>query len=177
MGRARRGDTGAFETLLRRHFRAAFLVAMAQLGERAEAEDACQESFVRAWEHLKECRDGARFGAWLVSIARNAAHNRREYLRVRRVEPLDDDLSGSGAISAQAGLERRELAGALRAALAQLTPVQREVVLLHDLDDWRHRQIAEVLEISEEMSRRHVSDARKRLRQLLRARAEDADHG
>jgi len=55
--------------------------------------------------------------------------------------------------------------------------VQREVVLLHDLDDWRHRQIAEVLEISEEMSRRHVSDARKRLRQLLRARAEDADHG
>jgi len=50
-----------------------------------------------------------------------------------------------------------------------------EVVLLHDLDDWRHARIAEVLEISEVNSRRHLSDARKQLRALLRASKETTD--
>jgi RNA polymerase sigma-70 factor (ECF subfamily) len=52
-------------------------------------------------------------------------------------------------------------------ALEQLSPVQRDVVLLHDLEGWRHAEIADRLELSEGMSRRHLSDARKRLRALL----------
>lgn len=171
MDRARRGDAGAFEVLLRRHFRATYLVAMAQLDERAEAEDACQDAFVRAWEHLGECREAERFGAWLLRIVRNTAHNRRDYLRVRLTEPLDDDAPSPAVGSSEGDLERRELAQVLHAALAELVPIQREVVLLHDLDDWRHGQIAALLEISEVMSRRHLSDARKRLRVLLRGRA------
>jgi RNA polymerase sigma factor (sigma-70 family) len=171
VGRARRGDADAFEVLLRRHFRAGYLVAIAQLGERAEAEDACQDAFVKAWEHLEECRDAGRFGAWLLRIVRNTAHNRRDYLRVRRTEPLDAEAPNQATGSTEAELVRRELGRELRAALAGLRPIQREVVLLHDLDDWRHAQIGALLEISEEMSRRHLSDARKQLRVLLRGRA------
>jgi RNA polymerase sigma-70 factor (ECF subfamily) len=55
----------------------------------------------------------------------------------------------------------------LRRALGELSLVQREVVLLHDLEGWRHAEIADRLELSETMSRRHLSDARKRLRSLL----------
>jgi RNA polymerase sigma-70 factor (ECF subfamily) len=176
VGRARRGDPSAFEALLRRYFRASYLVALAQLGERAEAEDACQDAFVKAWEQLERCRDGGRFGAWLLRIVRNSAHNRRDYLQVRRTESLDD-VAVHAKGSAEGDLERRELAIALRAALAALPPVQREIVLMHDLDDWRHARIAALLEISEVMSRRHLSDARKQLRVLLRGRAsEEAQH-
>jgi RNA polymerase sigma-70 factor (ECF subfamily) len=173
VGRARRGDPGAFEVLLRRYFRASYLVAMAQLGEPAEAEDACQDAFVKAWEQLEQCRDGARFGAWLLRIVRNIAQNRRDYLRVRRTESLEDDAAVYSRASAEGELERQELAFALRAALATLPPVQREIVLMHDLEDWPHARIAALLEISEVMSRRHLSDARKQLRALLRGRASE----
>ena len=176
MGRARRGDAGAFEALLRRYFRASYLVALSQLGERAEAEDACQDAFVRAWEHLRDCREPHRFGAWLLRIVRNTAHNRRDYLRVRRTEPLDDDAPGHAVESSEDDLERHELGRALLTALAKLGPIQREVVLLHDLDDWPHARIAELLEISEVMSRRHLSDARKRLRSLLGGRTSQEIH-
>ena len=178
VGRARRGNPGAFEVLLRRYFRASYLVAMAQLGERAEAEDACQDAFVKAWEQLEQCRDGSRFGAWLLRIVRNAAHNRRDYLRVRRTEPLEDDTAVYANGSVEGELERQELAAALVAAVATLPPVQREIVLMHDLEDWRHARIAALLEISEVMSRRHLSDARKQLRALLGGRgSEEAQHG
>ena len=173
VGRARRGDPGAFELLLRRYFRASYLVALAQLGEPAEAEDACQDAFVKAWEQLERCREGARFGAWILRIVRNAAHNRRDYLRVRRTESLDDDAAVHAKGSPETDLERRELADALHAALATLPQVQREIVLMHDLDDWQHARIAALLEISEVRSRRHLSDARKQLRALLRGRASE----
>lgn len=148
---------------------------MAQLGERAEAEDACQDGFVKAWEQLEQCRDGNRFGAWLLRIVRNTAHNRRDYLRVRRTEPLDVETAVSAKNSSEGDLERRELAFVLHAALATLPPVQREIVLMHDLDGWRHAEISALLEISEVMSRRHLSDARKQLRVLLRGRASEED--
>jgi RNA polymerase sigma-70 factor (ECF subfamily) len=178
VGRARRGAAGAFELLLRRHFRAGYLVAMAQLGERAEAEDACQDGFVKAWEQLEQCREPARFGAWLLRIVRNTAQNRRDYLRVRRTEPLEDATAGYAKGSPDRELDRSELAEALHAALETLRPIQREVVLMHDLDDWPHARIAALLEISEVMSRRYLSDARKQLRVLLRGRAsEKPEHG
>lgn len=175
VGRARRGDAAAFEQLLHRHYRAGYLVAMAQLGEPADAEDACQDAFVKAWEQLGQCREPARFAAWLLRIVRNTAQNRRDYLRVRHTEPLNDDTAGLAKGSSDRDLDRRELAGALHAALATLRPIQREVVLMHDLDDWSHARIAELLEISEVLSRRHLSDARKQLRVLLRERDSEGD--
>src|ERR1043165_8205304 len=91
--RAVAGDAPALDALLRRHGRASYLVALARLGEHADAEDACQEAFMRCVDHLHECRDPARFAAWLLQIVRNTAHNRREHLRVRAGQALDAHAS------------------------------------------------------------------------------------
>jgi RNA polymerase sigma-70 factor (ECF subfamily) len=131
-----------------------------------DAEDACQEAFLRCWDRLAECREPERFRSWLLAATRNAAHNLREREALRRGEPLDD------AIASPSGspLEDAEIAG-LRArlldALERIPERERTVVLLHDLEEWLHREIGETMGISEEMSRRLLSDGRGRLRALL----------
>lgn len=167
LARARLGDAAAFEALVRRHFRGSYLVALAALGSHSDAEDVCQDAFVRCWERIHDCRDPERFAAWLVRIVRNTAHNRRDYLRLRLAEPLESTVRLASGNRTDADTLRHELRDHLWRALAQLSAVQREVVLLHDLDGWRHAEIAAHLELSEMMSRRHLSDARARLRAIL----------
>lgn len=161
------GDSTAVETLLRRHFRASYLVALARVGNRADAEDVCQDAFIRCLEHIDECREPERFGAWLIRIVRNTAHNRGDYLRVREAEPIASHMELRSPVRTDTAAQRHDLRDQLMRALAQLGVVQREVVLLHDLEGWRHAEIAGHLDLSETMSRRHLSDARKKLRNLL----------
>jgi RNA polymerase sigma-70 factor, ECF subfamily len=122
---------------------------------------------VSAWRHIDECRQPDRFAPWLAQIVRNMAHNRRDYLRVRATE----DVANAAHVASPGRTDTRVLRGELRArlqdALSELGDVQREIVLLHDLEGWRHAEIAAHLGVSETMSRRHLSDARKRLRALL----------
>jgi RNA polymerase sigma-70 factor (ECF subfamily) len=161
------GDVAALDFLLRKHARAAYLVALARLGEPADAEDACQEALVRCVEHLSDCRTPEHFGAWLMQIVRNTSHNWRERLRVRATEPLDDHQSLHGPAYTDDRALRAELRTELWRALERVTPVQREVVLLHDLEGMRHVDVADRLGISVTMSRRHLSDARETLRASL----------
>ena len=167
VARIQSGDAAAFEALMRRYFRMAFLVAYAQLGNREDAEDICQDAFVRCWERIADCRDPARVAPWIAVIVRNAAHNRRDALRVRETDPLESAVAIASPRRSDDAAHRSELRDRLSAALGTLSPVQREIVLLHDLDGWRHAEIALRLGLSDTMSRRHLSDARKRLRGLL----------
>jgi RNA polymerase sigma-70 factor (ECF subfamily) len=167
--RARRGDEAAFEGLVRRHYRAAYAVALAQLGNQMDAEDVCQDAFVRALERLDEIRDPAKFAGWLLQIVRNRAHNFRDYRKVRAAQPLEH-AAASAPDNPGRDAERAELREELQSALDELSPIQREVVLLHDLEGWKHREIAEALEISEGMSRQHLMGARRNLRELLGAK-------
>lgn len=164
--RAREGDAPAFEVLVRRHFRAAYAVALAQLGNAMDAEDVCQDAFLRALKRLDDCRHPDRFSGWLLRIVRNRAHNYRDYRRVRDGLPLERSNASEPARGPEA-LRRSRLRSRLESALACLTPIQREVVLLYDLEGWRHREIAETLEISEVMSRQHLYVARRKLRREL----------
>jgi RNA polymerase sigma-70 factor (ECF subfamily) len=161
------GDMTAADVLLRRHFRACYLIALSAVGDRADAEDVCQEAFIQALAKLHECRDSERFAAWLGAIVRNVGHNRRRYLQRRRTEVITEHSDLAMHMPADRIAERRELRDRLLAALATLGRVQREVVLLHDLEGLRHREIAARLGLSEVMSRRHLSDARARLRRQL----------
>jgi RNA polymerase sigma-70 factor (ECF subfamily) len=97
----------------------------------------------------------------------STAHNRGDYLRVRATEPFESHPGLRSRDSADRGAERSELLATLWLALGRLSPVQRDVVLLHDLEGWRHAEIAVRLDLSEAMSRRHLSDARRRLRAIL----------
>lgn len=161
------GDTGAFAVLVARHRRRALAKALAVLGDHGDADDVAQEAFVHAYEQLATCRHPARFLAWLMVIVHRRALNHLRQQRRRPTTPLDTALASTSPEQPLAMLQRQDLRRMLLAALEQLTPVQREVVLLADLEDWSHVQIAESMGLSVLMSRRHLSDARRRLRTLL----------
>jgi RNA polymerase sigma-70 factor (ECF subfamily) len=165
--RVRSGDSAAFETLVRRYFRMAFLMAFAQLLNREDAEDVCQDAFVRCWERIHDCREPDRVGAWIGRIVRNMAHNRRDFLRLRATATLEAAADVASNESADRGAQQSELRARLATALSILSVPKREVVLLHDLEGYRHSEIAVRLGISEMMCRRHLSDARRQLRAEL----------
>ena len=164
--RARRGDAAAFGALVRRHYRAAYAVALAVLGNPMDAEDVCQDAFLRALERLDSLRKPERFSAWLLQIVRNQARNFRSYRRLRSARPLDESSAAADEDPAREA-ERQELRRELESALSGLSEIEREVVLLHDLEGWKHREIAEALGLSEGMSRQHLMGARRLLRDRL----------
>jgi RNA polymerase sigma-70 factor (ECF subfamily) len=164
--RARKGEEVAFGLLVERYQRPAYAVALSVTCRHEDAQDAAQESFLVALQRLDECRSPERVGGWLMTIVRNRSKNlvRRESLRemdelpfgVRSRMPTPDRTA-----------ETAELRGMLRGALGELPEVQRQVVLLHDLEGWKHREIAERLDLPCGTVRSHLHFARKTLREAL----------
>jgi RNA polymerase sigma-70 factor (ECF subfamily) len=165
--RAREGDRAAYETLVRRYLNTAYAVALAELSDRGDAEDAVQDSFITALERLDDCRDPAAFAAWLRRIVRNRARSVRRRERIRETDSLDRAGSAASAGDPGRDLDRSEMRRQLEAALATLTDVQRRVVLMHDLEGYRHREIAGELDIPEGTVRSHLFFARRALREQL----------
>jgi len=165
--RARKGEEVAFGLLVRRYQRPAYAVALSVTGRHEDAEDAAQESFLVALDRLNECRSPERFGGWLMTIVRNRSKNlvRRESLR-----DMDELPPGtrSRIPTPDRTAEASELRGMLRQALGELPEVQRQVVLLHDLEGWKHREIADRLDLPCGTVRSHLHFARKALRAALR---------
>jgi RNA polymerase sigma-70 factor (ECF subfamily) len=90
VARAQDGDTGAFESLVKRHMRAAHAVAFGVLAERADADDAVQDGFLSALQHLDSCSPAEKFRAWLLTIVRNRAFDLKRRGRVRSVDMLEE---------------------------------------------------------------------------------------
>jgi RNA polymerase sigma-70 factor (ECF subfamily) len=166
VARALRGDGDAYDVLVRRYYRAAFALALGVLGERADAEDVCQDAFVKALERLDECRDPARFVQWLMVIVRNRALSYRSYRKVRDTSELLPETAAARD-SPLSDVTRAELGEHLVKALKLLSQVQREVVLMHDMEGFAHKEIAGLLGISEVRSRQHLFVARGILRKRL----------
>ncbi len=158
---ARSGDRAAQEALVQAFLRPAYAVALGVLRNVADAEDTAQESLLRALRTLDQCREPAHFAAWLLKSVRHRAlsvvQQRGNRTRLLGTLPPGPDV-------APAPLAARQR---LIAALEVLNPAQREVVLLHDLQDWTHAEIAAALEISETMSRQHLFVARRAMRKHL----------
>lgn len=165
--RARAGNGAAFAELTRRHFRAAYAVALSILLHPHDAEDAAQDALITALERLEQCRDPERFGAWLRQIAANRARNLRRAQSVRRVFSLRSAAQVPGAEDPERDLANSEVRARLLDALRDLKQVQREVVLLHDLEGWKHREIAEAMRLPVGTVRSHLSHARRALRSRL----------
>ena len=166
--RARKGEEFAFGMLVERYQRPAYAVALSVTGRHEDAEDAAQESFLVALARLDECRSPERFGGWLMTIVRNRSKNlvRRESLR-----EMDEVPPGarSRMPTPDRTAEASELRVLLQEALGQLPEVQRQVVLLHDLEGWKHREIADRLDLPCGTVRSHLHFARKALRAALRS--------
>lgn len=165
IGRAKLGDSSAFEELARICLRPAYVVALAIVRRPADAEDVAQDALILALERLESCREPLRFTAWLMTIVRNQARNWLDKRRLRDVLPEVPDEQSFGHVDKAAPRVQREK---LLQALEQLSQVEREVVLLHDLEGYTHDEIGLIVGVSAVMSRQHLFVSRRKLRHTLR---------
>lgn len=158
------GDTRAFEALYRHHVDRVYGAVLRLLGfDRAWAEDVVQEAFTRAWQKLDGFRGDSAFGTWMYRLAVNTA---LMALRSRRSDPVreqTDDTLPEIPHEPFCPAQREELL----AAIAKLPPRARAVLVLHDIEGWKHADIASELEMAVGSSKAQLHRARGLLRQML----------
>ena len=160
---AQRGDAGAFAKLVQRHQRRAYAVARSIVLSHEDAEDAVQEGFLHAYRALDRFRLGQPFGAWLHRIVANAAFDSTRRRKVRDADELPETVASPFRDPAEAD----DLRHRLTAALGKLTARQRSVIVLHDVEGYKHAEIGELLDIPEGTARSDLHHARAALRRML----------
>jgi RNA polymerase sigma-70 factor (ECF subfamily) len=166
---AGRGDAKAFETLYRRHSRRVYAVVWRLSGGQvARAEDLVQEAFIRAWQALPAFRFESAFSTWLHRLAVNTA-----LMDIRSRSGGEDRETDDSALATlpshdTAGQRTRERID-LERAVATLPERARAVLVLHDVEGWKHEEIATELGMAVGSSKAQLHRARN----LLRARLGD----
>lgn len=180
--RAKRGEKTAFGQLLRMHQRRVYACAIHMLADRGEAEDAVQETFLRAWRAIDRFDGRAELSTWLYRICINVSLNAlRRRKRVDASDIADPRLPEPAADPTQGQTDPRhaaqaiELYGKLAKALDQLSPTLRATVVLVLLDGTPQKEAAEALGCSEGTIAWRVHEARRRLREVLGDHLEDAE--
>lgn len=172
------GEKHLFHELIRPCERAIYLFLLSLLGNEAEAEDAAQETAIKVYLNLGKFRGESQFRTWVLSIARNEGLGRLRKQGSRREDSLDAEIEDAGGDYTPAvltswreipveTLEREELGGLLRAAIASLPPIYRNVVLLRDVEEMDIRATAEALGISEGAVKVRLHRARALLQRSL----------
>lgn len=160
---AQKGNEKAFAGLVQRHQRRAYAVARSIVLTHDDAEDAVQEGFLHAWRALERFRPEQAFGAWLHRIVANASLDIARRKKVRDADELSESVSSPFHDPAI----RAELRGRLGRALTELPERQRSVLVLHDVEGYKHSEIGETLGIPEGTARSDLHHARAALRRLL----------
>ena len=164
--RVRRGDPAAFDALVNRYMRRAFGVAYRLMGQKEDAEDLVQESFLAVLQRIDTFQAGRPFAAWFFRILANRGLNARKSRSLRGTDAIPESAAAATP-SPEREAERSELRENVQAALETLPGRQRAVVQLFELEGFGGPEIAEILEISEGTVRWHLHEARKTLRRAL----------
>jgi RNA polymerase sigma-70 factor (ECF subfamily) len=167
--RARRGDARAYESLVEEHQAIAFRTAYLITGSAADAEEAAQEAFVRAWLALGRFRRGAEFRPWLLAIVANEARNRVRSRRRR--EGLAERAAGESAWQAPVAEHALPGDGRLRGALAGLSEADRSVLACRYVLDLGEQETAAILGVAVGTVKSRSARALDRLRAALEAGA------
>ena len=169
VARAAAGDRGAFERLYRTHVNRVFSLCARMAGDRTRAEELTQDVFVRAWEKLNLFRGESSFGTWLHRLTVNVVLNARksEGRQRSRYEESDDD-AGMDALPGVVGmpLPPGDLLD-LEDAITKLPPGARRVFVLHDVEGYKHEEIAEMLGVTSGATKAQLHRARLLLREAL----------
>jgi RNA polymerase sigma-70 factor (ECF subfamily) len=173
---AQKGDTAAFNQLVRAYQVLVYRTAYRVLGDAAGAEDATQDAFISAFKHVKTYRGGS-FKAWLMRIVTNACYDQ---LRVKQRRPtasldallLDPDepapgLDHAAPDSPQEAAERQELSTAIQKGLSTLPADQRITLVLVDIEGLSYEQVAESTGANVGTVKSRLSRARAHLRDFL----------
>lgn len=169
--RCRKGDEQAWSQLVDATYRDVFALCSRVLRDPADAADATQDAYLKAWRGLRSFRGDSMFTTWLYRVAMNAAISKhRARARRRRIEAPADDVvltraAGTGSTEAQAGA-RIDLA-TLERAVAALPDHYRLPVLLRDVYGRSISEIAAELRISETATKVRLHRARRKLRDAL----------
>jgi RNA polymerase sigma-70 factor (ECF subfamily) len=169
VARLRQDDRRAFEELVITYQHRLFGVAFRMLGNRAEAEEIAQETFLRAHRALPEFRGEARLHTWLYGIASRLCLNRLASAERRVVRGDDEALAAAASDepSAAARLERAEREAAVREAIGALPEERRIVVVLRDLEGLSYDEVAAVLGLEPGTVRSRLHRARLDLKAKL----------
>ena len=173
--RAFAGELAAFETLVERHRDVVFRVAARVVGP-DEAEDVCQDAFLRAFHRLPSFRREAPFRAWLLRITHNAALNHLARRRPEPVEPVEglvDESDADGVRTPVERLEGRERRERLEGKVRLLQPAHRAVLVLRDIEGLTYEEIADVTQTPLGSVKGRLHRARAELIELLRRNTYD----
>lgn len=177
---AQRGDRKAFSQLVAKTQRRSYAVALQLVHDADEARDVCQEAYLKAHRNLDKFDGQAQFSTWLYRIVVNTGI---DFLRRRRGEKIEFDDSrdpnsddnDSGISPRRLGfdpgraLEDRELRQQLNAALAQLSPIHRAILVMREVDGLSYQEMADILSIQIGTVMSRLFHARKRMQSLLLA--------
>jgi RNA polymerase sigma-70 factor (ECF subfamily) len=171
------GDTQLFHELIRPYERSVYVMALSLLQNQADAEDAAQEAFLKAFRNLSSFGGEAKFGTWLVSITLNEARSRIRRKKTVKIESLDESAGEQGHVSPallrdwreipSQALERQEVRQLLQEAIAGLPLIYREVFLLRDIEELSVNESAESLGISVASVKVRLHRARMMLQKKL----------
>lgn len=175
-----RGDTRAFELLLRKHKRPVYNFVHRQVGHEATAEDLVQEVFLRVIKGASSYQRQAKFTTWVYTIARNLCVDHSRRAKHRRAASLDQPMSKEGSEGATMGdrvadrgpaVDRqvigKQLQGRLQLAISGLTEEQREVFLMREYLNLPFKEIAEIVGCPENTVKSRMRYALEHLRQQL----------
>jgi RNA polymerase sigma-70 factor (ECF subfamily) len=162
------GRVEAFSGLVQHHQETCVRFAVRMLGSRADADDALQSAFMRAFRNLRSCRDPERFGGWLYQIVINecrtfAARQRRRDLRFT---PATNAIDKAVAPGTEAD-EDRDIGGHVERALRLLPDDQREAFLLKHVEEMTYEEMAEMTGVTVSALKMRVKRACDGLRDLL----------
>lgn len=162
--RAQQGDERAFARLVDAEQHRLFTLAARELGSRPDAEDAVQETLVRAWRALPRFRAEASFSTWLYRICLNAIHDQRARATRGSGVPLDDVAEPADPRDAA---YEHELSKDVQRALARLDDTYRTAVILYDVLGRSYAEIAAVLGVPEGTVKSRIFRGRTELARIL----------
>lgn len=164
--RCKGGDLHAFESLFEEFGKKLFGLCLRMSGDRHDAEDIIQEIFVILINKIKAFRGDSKFSTWLYRVAVNTCIS---FLRKKKAAtvPLEDSIASRPELMVNPQpLVRRE---ALKKAIAMLPDGYRTTVIMHDIQGYNHREIAEIMGISIGASKSQLFKARRKLREMISA--------
>ena len=176
VARARLGDAAAFTALVNLYERKIFRLARHITQNLEDAEDVLQETFLRAYEHLKDFQGHSKFYTWLVRIAVNQALMKLRRQRADRTVSLDDPVdTGEDQVTREIAVwdnpeqrySQEEIREILAKAVESLPPIFRTVFILRDIDELSTEETAAALNLSVPAVKTRLLRARLRLREKL----------
>jgi RNA polymerase sigma-70 factor, ECF subfamily len=163
--RAIHGDARAFSKIVEMYSKPVYNLCYRMLGNAEDAEDAAQETFVRAFRAIKRYDTERKFATWLLSIASNYCID--QYRRLRPVlVPIDDapmDFLAEGNPGPERSMIEREASDDVQVLLSKLDPRDRAAVMLYYWYEYSYKEISQVLKLSESALKSRLHRARKTL--------------